>query len=210
MKVVVLNGSPRRNGLVSRMLGEVTAGLPARTDVETFVVHDLAVKPCCGCMKCRSLHRCVLPEDDAHRVAEALRTTDALVVGSPCYWGGMSGELKVLFDRMVYALMEDRDGRLPAPLHKGKPVVMVATCNTAWPFSVWFYQTSGVFRSLREIFRWSGFRVVGTLGKSNCRKHAELTPREREWCKKLARRICRGGRRQARITAFGNVNTNEI
>ena len=210
MKVVVLNGSPRRNGLVSRMLGEVTAGLPARTDVETFVVHDLAVKPCCGCMKCRSLHRCVLPEDDAHRVAEALRTADALVVGSPCYWGGMSGELKVLFDRMVYALMEDRDGRLPAPLHKGKPVVMVATCNTAWPFSVWFYQTSGVFRSLREIFRWSGFRVVGTLGKSNCRKHAELTPREREWCKKLARRICRRGRRQARITAVGNVNTNEI
>ena len=195
MKGVVVNGSPRRNGLVSRMLGEVTAGLPARTDVETFVVHDLAVKPCCGCMKCRSLHRCVLPEDDAHRVAEALRTADALVVGSPCYWGGMSGELKVLFDRMVYALMEDRDGRLPAPLHKGKPVVMVATCNTAWPFSVWFYQTSGVFRSLREIFRWSGFRVVGTLGKSNCRKHAELTPREREWCKKLARRICRRGRR---------------
>ena len=103
MKVVVLNGSPRRNGLVSRMLGEVTAGLPARTDVETFVVHDLAVKPCCGCMKCRSLHRCVLPEDDAHCVAELIRACDALIVGSPCYWGAMPGQTKALFDRMVYA-----------------------------------------------------------------------------------------------------------
>lgn len=141
MKVVVLNGSPRRSGLVSRMLDEVVAGMPEGVEVERFFVHDLTVRPCCGCMKCRSLHRCVLAEDDAHRVAEALRGADALVVGSPCYWGSMSGELKVLFDRMVYALMEDREGRLPAPLHKGKRAVMVATCNTAWPFSVWFYQT---------------------------------------------------------------------
>lgn len=191
MKIVVLNGSPRRSGLVSRMLDEVVAGMPERVEVERYFVHDLTVRPCCGCMKCRSLHRCVLAEDDAHRVAEALRGADALVVGSPCYWGSMSGELKVLFDRMVYALMEDREGRLPAPLHKGKRAVMVATCNTAWPFSVWFYQTSGVFRALREIFRWSGFRVAGMLGKSNCRKHPELTAREVSKCRRLGGKLCR-------------------
>ena len=179
MKIVVLNGSPRRSGLVSRMLDEVVAGMPEGVEVERYFVHDLTVRPCCGCMKCRSLHRCVLAEDDAHRVAEALRGADALVVGSPCYWGSMSGELKVLFDRMVYALMEDREGRLPAP------------CNTAWPFSVWFYQTSGVFRALREIFRWSGFRVVGTLGKGGCRKHPVLTAREVSKCRRLGGKLCR-------------------
>ena len=173
------------------MLDEVVAGMPEGVEVERFFVHDLTVRPCCGCMKCRSLHRCVLAEDDAHRVAEALRGADALVVGSPCYWGSMSGELKVLFDRMVYALMEDREGRLPAPLHKGKRAVMVATCNTAWPFRVWFCQTSGGFRALREIFRWGGCRVAGMRGKGNCRKHPELTAGEIVWCRKLGGKLCR-------------------
>ncbi len=190
MKVVVLNGSPRRNGLVSQMLEEVVAGLPVGVEVETFFIHDLLVGTCMGCMRCRSLRHCVLPEDDAHRVAEAILGADGLIVGSPCYWGNMSGELKVLFDRMVYALMGERTNGLPVPLHKGKRVVMISTCNTVYPFSVWFHQTSGVFRALREIFRWSGFRIAGTLGKSGCREHPELTPREIRKCKNLAKKIC--------------------
>ena len=102
----------------------------------------------------------------------------------------MSGELKVLFDRMVYALMGERENGLPVALHKGKRAVLVSACNTVWPFSVWFRQTGGVFRSLREILRWSGFRVVGTFGKGGCRKHGDLTPREIGKCEKLAKRIC--------------------
>ena len=190
MKVLVLNGSPRRNGLVSQMLEHIAGNLPETCDVERIFVHDLTVRPCTGCMSCRSKLRCALPEDDAHRVAEAIRTADALVIGSPCYWGNMSGELKVLFDRMVYALMGERENGLPVALHKGKRAVLVSACNTVWPFSVWFRQTGGVFRSLREILRWSGFRVVGTFGKGGCRKHGELTPREIGKCEKLAKRIC--------------------
>ncbi len=108
MKIVVLNGSPRRGGVVSQMLGHVAAHLPEQCRAEEFFVHDLQVKPCTGCMRCRTLGRCVLPEDDAHRVAELLRDADALVVGSPCYWGNMTGELKVLFDRVVYVMMGER------------------------------------------------------------------------------------------------------
>lgn len=190
MNVVVINGSPRRDGLVSQMLGHVADALPPGTAVETLFVRDMQVRPCVGCMKCRSLGRCVLPGDDAHRAAEAIRGADALIVGSPCYWGNMNGALKVLFDRMVYAMMGERENGMPIPLHKGKRAVLVATCNTVWPFSVWFRQTGGVFRSLREILKWSGFRVVGTWGKGGCRRHGALTPREIEQCKKLARKIC--------------------
>jgi len=136
------------------------------------------------------LGRCVLPEDDAHCVAELIRACDALIVGSPCYWGAMPGQTKALFDRMVYALMGERPNGMPLPLHRGKPAVVVATSNTAWPFNVWFHQTSGVIRSLKEIFRWSGFRLAGTLQKGGCRKRGALTPREIAKCKKLARKIC--------------------
>lgn len=189
-KVIVINGSPHRGGLVSQMLAHVVAGLPEECETEMLFVRDMQVKPCIGCMKCRSLGHCVLPEDDAHRAAEAIRGADALIIGSPCYWGNMSGTLKVLFDRMVYVMMGERMNGMPIPLHKGKRAVLVATCNTIYPFSVWFHQTSGVFRSLREILKWSGFRVVGTFGKGGCRKHGELTPREIEKCKKLVKKIC--------------------
>lgn len=190
MEVVVLNGSPRRGGAVSQMLGHVAANLPEECRVEEIFVHDLRVTPCSGCMRCRTLGRCVLPEDDAHRVAELLRRSDALVVGSPCYWGNMSGELKVLFDRVVYALTGERENGMPVPLHRGKRAVVVSACNTAWPFDSWFGQTRGVFRAVREILKWSGFRVAGTLAKSGCRKRGELTPREIVKCKKLAKKIC--------------------
>lgn len=190
MKVVVLNGSPRRNGLVSRMLRHISDALPEGCRREEFFVHDLKIRPCTGCMACRSQGRCVLPDDDGHRLAEALRSADALVVGSPCYWGNMSGVLKTAFDRVVCVMMGESPDGMPRPLHRGKRAVLVATCNTAWPFSVWFRQTGGVFRALREILGWSGYRVVGTLGKGGCRRCGELTRREIEKCKKLARKIC--------------------
>ena len=46
MKIVVLNGSPRRGGVVSQMLGHVAAHLPEQCRAEEFFVHDLQVKPC--------------------------------------------------------------------------------------------------------------------------------------------------------------------
>lgn len=190
MKVLVLNGSPRHNGLVSQMLEHIAGSLPETCDVERIFVHDLTVRPCTGCMSCRSKLRCALPEDDAHRVAEAIRTADALIIGSPCYWGNMNGALKVLFDRSVHVMMGEKESGMPVALHKGQRAVLVATCNTIYPFSVLFNQTRGVFRALREILRWSGYRIVGTAAKSGCRKNGRLTDREIEKCKKLARKIC--------------------
>ena len=189
-RIVVLNGSPRPQGKVSTLLQQVIKALPAEAQVEYVTVSELQVRPCIGCMRCRSLKRCVLPEDDAHRIADSLRQAEGLVIGSPCYWGNMSGSLKQLFDRTVYALMGEKPNGLPQPLHKGKKAVLVASCNTAYPLSVWFGQLSGVFRSLREILRWSGYRVVGTVGHSGARNRNELSQREIEKCKKIARKIC--------------------
>ena len=190
MKTVVLNGSPRRGGVVSQMLAHVCEALPEGCDIEWFGVGELNVRPCTGCMKCRSTGRCALPQDDAHRVAEAIRGADLLIVGSPCYWGNMSGQLKLLFDRVVYAMMGERPNGMPLPLHKGKRAVLLAASNTVWPFSVWCGQSSGVFRALGEVLRWSGFRIVGRFAKSGCRRQGVLTAREIRKCKKLGKKIC--------------------
>ena len=190
MKVLVINGSPRRKGLVSQMLNHIADNLPESCDVERIFVHDLKLKPCTGCMVCRSKLRCTLPEDDAHRVADAIRVADVLIIGSPCYWGNMNGYLKLLFDRLVYVMMGEKENGMPVALHKGQRVILASTCNTIYPFSVLFNQTRGVFRALREMLKWSGYRVVGTVAKSGCRKNGNLTDKEIEKCIKLAKKIC--------------------
>ena len=120
MKILILNGSPRSNGLISRILD--TMANEARqhhAEVEVVPVCRLDIHPCTGCMSCRSRHNCVLPEDDAQRTLAKIVEADALVIGSPCYWGNMSGQLKILFDRLVYGLMGESPKGFPLPLHKG-------------------------------------------------------------------------------------------
>ena len=186
MNILILNGSPRKAGNVSAMLDIMRDEAERRGHAVTVLrAADLSVSPCRGCMMCRTSLRCSLPEDDAQRVLRLLREADALIIGSPCYWGNIPGQLKTLFDRMVYGMMGETKHGLPQPLHKGKRAVIVATSTTPFPFNVLFAQTRGVVRALREILGYSGFRVAGTLQKGGTGKHPALTEAEKRKCRKL-------------------------
>lgn len=170
-RILILNASPRREGNLSAMLHAMAEEARRWGAVaEEVRVADLTVRPCTGCMACRSRLECVLPEDDAQRVLAQIKACDVLVIGAPCYWGNMPGTLKVLFDRMVYGLMGEGRHGMPRPLHKGKQAVVVSTSTTPWPFNIWFRQTRGTVRALREILRWSGFRVVKTIERGGTRQ----------------------------------------
>ena len=114
MKILILNGSPRCQGLISRMLDIMAEEARIRgAEVEAISIHKLQVRPCTGCMACRSRQACVLPEDDAQRTLQKIQWADVLIVGSPCYWGNMNGHLKVVFDRIVYGMMGESPKGLP-------------------------------------------------------------------------------------------------
>lgn len=190
MKILILNASPRRRGHVSGMLDIVKDAAEAGgAEVNVVRVADLNVKPCTGCMSCRSTLKCALPEDDAQKVLEMIDNADAIVVGSPCYWGNIPGELKVVFDRIVYGMMGESRCGMPKPLHKGKRAAIIATCSTPWPFNKLFRQSRGAVNALREILKWSGFRIVATVEKGGTKNHAGLTERDRRACLKTARKI---------------------
>ncbi len=190
-KVTILNASPRKSGLVSRMLAIMADELRAcHHEVHLVNVNQLSVRPCIGCMKCRSSHACVLPEDDSQRILALLQGSDAVVVGTPCYWGNMTGQLKLLFDRMVYGMMGESPAGLPLPLHKGKRAVIVSTCTTPWPFNLLFRQSDGAVRAVKEVLKWSGFTICATIQKGGTRKHPELTVREEGKCRRASRRLC--------------------
>ena len=190
MKLLVINASPRRSGCVSSMLDIVKVTAEAEgAEVSVIRVADLSVRSCTGCMSCRSKLECVLPEDDAQRVLRLISEADAVVIGTPCYWGNIPGNLKVLFDRMVYGLMGESRRGMPLPLHKGKRAAIIATCSTPWPFNILFRQSRGAVNALREILKWSGFRIVATVEKGGTKASPALTERDRRACTKVARRL---------------------
>ena len=190
MKILLINGSPRKTGLVSQMLQIMSLEAELQgAEVETIVVDRLLIRPCIGCMNCRSNNFCQLPEDDAHRTLQKIQDANVLIIGSPCYWGNMNGYLKVLFDRMVYGLIGEGKNGIPAPKQKGKKAVIVTTCTTPWPFNILFNQTNGVVKAIKQILNYSGYSVQGIVQKGGTKAHPELTDKEKEKCRKIIQKI---------------------
>ena len=190
MKLLIINGSPRKKGLISQML-RIFHEQAIATGVEVTEVYanDLQIKPCMGCMACRSKRHCVLPEDDAQRVLTLIEQADAIVIGAPCYWGNIPGQLKLLFDRIVYGMMRDTP-RFPEPLMKGKRLVCISTSTTPFPFNILMNQSRGAIRALREIGRFSGWKIVDTIERGGTATRPQLSPRDISKCHKAFRKLC--------------------
>ena len=103
MKVLLINGSPHKNGNTRRALEEVSTQL-TKNGVESQIISigAKAVQGCIACGQCKKLGRCVFQDDLYNKVVEALKTADALIVGSPTYYGGPNGSLCALLDRLFY------------------------------------------------------------------------------------------------------------
>ena len=190
MKLLIINGSPRKKGLISQML-RIFHEQAIATGVEVTEVYanDLQIKPCMGCMACRSKRHCVLPEDDAQRVLALIQQADAIVIGAPCYWGNIPGQLKLLFDRIVYGMMRDTP-RFPEPLMQGKKAVFISTSTTPFPFNILMNQSRGAIRALREIGRFSGWKIVDTIERGGTATRPQLSPRDISKCHKAFRKLC--------------------
>lgn len=189
MKVLIINSSHRRNGTIGKMLEAVGQHFSSDVELEAVHLHDFEIRPCVGCMKCRSTKTCCLPADGAHTLGAKIQSADALIVGSPVYWGNISGNLKVLFDRIVPLLMaEDKYGR-PVPLQKGKKAAFVTSCSTPWPFNFMFPETRGAKRAIKEILHCSGYKIVGALTRPGTKKNQALQDRIIARAKRIARRI---------------------
>ena len=167
MRILVINGSPHPKGVIANLLKAVTEGLSQNADIEWIDAGKLNIRPCLGCMKCRRDPNgiCVLPADDGHVMGQKLRQADGLIIGTPTYWGNMSAQLKLIFDRNVPALMGEKPSGTPIPKHKGKPAVVVTACTTPWPFNWIFAESRGALAAVHEVLKWSGFKTIGRLAQ---------------------------------------------
>lgn len=107
MKVLLINGSPRKEGNTFIALSEVARTLE-ENGVETRIISigKKAVQGCIACNKCNELGHCIFNDVLYSEIREEMKTSDALVVGSPVYYAGPNGSLCALLDRLFYSSSE--------------------------------------------------------------------------------------------------------
>lgn len=106
MKVLLINGSTRKNGTTFRALSEVAATLNER-GVETEIVQmgPAAVHDCRGCNYCQKegAGTCVFADDMVNEWLGKAAESDGFVFGSPVYYAQPTGQLLAVLHRMFYA-----------------------------------------------------------------------------------------------------------
>ena len=99
-KALTINGSPREEGNTAGMLSAAEEELRrAEIEVERVSLANVDVRPCTACEVCHKTAWSCPIEDDAIRVLKKMVEADAILIGSPVYFGGVTAQLKALFDR---------------------------------------------------------------------------------------------------------------
>ena len=106
MKIVAVSGSPRKDGNTVRALSLLLEKAAEGGGIETELI-SLAgrnVRGCTACGRCRVEKdgRCHGVKDDLNPIAETCQTADALILGTPVYFGSATPEIKCLMDRLGY------------------------------------------------------------------------------------------------------------
>ena len=121
LKALLINGSPRKNGNTACSLAEVAKSLrAANIKVENFWIGRKPVHGCVACYACKKIGHCVFNDDPCNTLVEKIAEADAVVVGTPVYYGQPNGALLALIQR---AMMTNPPGVA------GKPVAGVAGCR---------------------------------------------------------------------------------
>jgi len=107
MKVLAINGSPRKKGNTSMLLESALEGAKgAGAEVELVRLYSLKFTGCVSCFECKkiggkSYGRCAV-KDDLREVLEKVSEADALILGTPVYFGGETGEMRSFMERLCF------------------------------------------------------------------------------------------------------------
>lgn len=119
-KIIVFSGSPRKDGCTSRLIEEAVKGARSKgAEVRIYDLNDEGIRGCQGCFYCRSHEGCST-EDYLQPMYEDLKNADGIILGSPIYFGQITGQAKQWLDRMFP--MTDAAFR---PRYPGKKAVTI-------------------------------------------------------------------------------------
>lgn len=107
MKKVIVISTSLRVGSKSDMLADkfIEGAQAAGNEVEKITLSGKSIGFCKGCLACQKLGKCVI-DDDANAIMQKVLEADVVCWATPIYYYEMSGQMKVLIDRMnaMYSL----------------------------------------------------------------------------------------------------------
>ena len=114
MKVLLINGSPRRDGNTSIALGEMEKIFQEEgMETEVVQVGNKAIRGCAACLACKKNGKCVF-DDLVNETAPKFAAADGLVVGTPVYYASANGTLISFLDRLFYSTPFDKTMKVGA------------------------------------------------------------------------------------------------
>lgn len=114
MKVLLINGSPHDDGCTHVALREVEKTLKEEgIETQWHWVGRAAVAGCIACGRCKQTGRCIF-DDAVNDLLEEADTFDGMIVGSPVYYAGPTGQICAFLDRLFYASLGKWRGKLGA------------------------------------------------------------------------------------------------
>ena len=132
-KIIIIDGGPRKTFNTAAMLqsfAEGAASVSEEIEVKTVRLYDLDYKGCISCLACklkgRASNICRF-KDALTPVLEEIATADGLVLGSPIYFGDVTGQMRTFLERLTFPWLSYNDYSLTAP--RRMPVVLVETMN---------------------------------------------------------------------------------
>ena len=132
-RIVIVDGGPRVNFNTASMLQKFAEGacsVSSEIDVNMVRLYSLAYKGCWSCMVCKLKDKasnvCKF-KDALTPVLEDIAEADGLVLGSPIYFGDVTGQMRAFLERLAFPWLSYNDYSLTAP--KKIPVVLVETMN---------------------------------------------------------------------------------
>ena len=132
-KIVIIDGGPRRNFNTASMLQKFAEGASSvsnEIEVKTVRLYGLDYKGCMSCMACKikgkASNVCKF-KDALTPVLEEIAEADGLVLGSPIYFGDVTGQMRTFLERLAFPWLSYNDYSMTAP--KRMPVVLVETMN---------------------------------------------------------------------------------
>jgi multimeric flavodoxin WrbA len=132
-KIMIIDGGPRKNMNTAQMLQKIAEGARSVGDnIEVKIVrlYDLDYKGCMSCMACKikgkASNVCKF-KDALTPILDEIAQADGLVLGSPIYFGDVTGQMRTFLERLAFPWLSYNDYSMTAP--KKMPVVLVETMN---------------------------------------------------------------------------------
>ncbi len=116
MKVLIINGSPRKDGNTSIAIREMEKIFAeSGVEFETMQIGDQDIRGCKACGACKKLGRCIF-NDAVNEAAPKFEEADGLVIASPVYYASANGTLISFMDRLFQSAPIDKTMKVGASI----------------------------------------------------------------------------------------------